>query len=82
MRVGVRGEGARLLIEYLTTEAPEGERRAMLGRLFEEPDFVTWLEAYSPQIPEVRNTLFEVLLDLEEPPPERAREIVDFYLDE
>lgn len=75
MNITVHSNGCRSLIEYLTleqTEASLNRRRRLLTQLFEEPDFSKWLEAYSSFIPDVRRSMFELMLNLDEPAPDEG----------
>ena len=70
MNITVHSNGCRSLVEYLTLEQTETSlngRRRLLTQLFEEPDFSKWLEAYSSFIPDVRRSMFDLMLKLDEP---------------
>lgn len=75
MNTILHSDGCRSLIEYLTLEKTETSRdnlRRLLTKLFEEPDFSKWLEAYASFVPDLRRSMFDLMLNLDEPVHEKG----------
>lgn len=75
MDINLHSDGCSILIEYLTTKEAETSlerRKRYLSDLFKEPDFSKWVDAYEPMVPGVRSHLFEMMLELDNPPREEG----------
>lgn len=66
MNLELRSSGCRKLVTYLANygEVSEDEKRGFLDDLFLDPDFRSWIQAYS-WIPSVEDLVYLTLLDLD-----------------
>ena len=72
MKITIHSDGCKSCIKYLTLDKDTSfnNRRQLLTELFEDSDFSKWLEDYSSFVPEVRRTMFELMLNLDSPLPD------------